>query len=119
LGFLPVFLSVNGFQHASHGFDLVVRHIAENIAVKMNHTPLPLSVGEKLTQEVNKSKAFVADRQLDTGETTLLQMTEEVSPAILVFLRASFMSYKILRKISYVIDADPSEISLRPLKSEQ
>ena len=46
IGCIPTLLGMDGFEHVGNRADLGGWHMAEDVAVKMNHTALPSSFGQ-------------------------------------------------------------------------
>jgi len=54
----------------------------------MDDTSLPLRLGKEIAQAFNQTDALVARDQLDASQATVLQVPQEASPTLLVFLMA-------------------------------
>src|SRR5512139_348101 len=79
---------MNGFEHMADFADLCRRHMAENIAVKMNHAPLPACLGQILRDALKEAAAGIGNDQLNAFETAVDEMTQKRRPAGFVFLGA-------------------------------
>lgn len=88
-GGFDVFCGVNGLEHGGDFMHLRRRHMAENVAVPVNHAALPADIQEELVNPFDQTRAGVGDGQLDA-----LQVFEEVAPArsVLLGVRAGFQN---------------------------
>ena len=75
-------------EHQGSLAQLAGRHVAEDVAIEVNHAALPAHVGEELGSAMDQTHAGVGDDQFDTLQTVLREMTQEGAPTGLVLLRA-------------------------------
>jgi hypothetical protein len=54
--------------------------VAEDVAVKMNHAPLPAGLGEEMGGALDQADAGVGHDQLDAAQTAFLEVSEEGAP---------------------------------------
>jgi hypothetical protein len=65
---------------------LLARHVAEDVAVPMNHAALPPGLGEVLGSTLDQAQAGIRDDELDARQAALLEVAEEARPALAVLL---------------------------------
>ena len=81
-------LSVDRFEHLGHNLYLGAGRYRENIAVKVDGTPLVCGFGEHFPHGLQHTEAFVSHNEFHAIQTTAAEPLEETDPASLVLFHA-------------------------------
>ena len=79
-------LSMNSLEHMADLPDLGRWHVAEDIAVEMNHAALPSRLGQVLRRAFRQAAAGIGNDQLHPFEATIDQVAQKGGPAGFVLL---------------------------------
>ncbi len=81
-----------------------MRHGRADVAIPVDHAPLPAGLGVKSAQRLDQAQALVAGDQPHAPKTAFFEMAQEVSPARGVLLNP-FANAQYLA-IAVLVDAD-------------